>query len=89
MMNAYTGGAVDIYKPYGENITRADANSLYPSEIRNYFPVGVPTQFIGDYTNFKAFRNKLAIVEAKIIAPEYPLLIVKEPDGTNIRPLGE
>jgi DNA polymerase type B, organellar and viral len=92
IMNAYTGGAVDIYKPYGENVTRIDANSLYPSVILNYFPVGVPVQFIGDYKLVSAFKNKLAIVEAKIITPQdlnKPLLIVKEDDGTNIRPLGE
>jgi len=29
----YTGGHVDVYRPYGENMYCYDVNSLYPSVI--------------------------------------------------------
>ena len=46
---SYTGGAVDVYKPMGENIYRYDVNSLYPYVMKNYStPVGSPTLFEGD-----------------------------------------
>lgn len=45
----YTGGAVDVYKPYGENVYWYDANSLYPyMMLINAMPVGTPTYFEGD-----------------------------------------
>jgi hypothetical protein len=45
----YTGGAVDVYKPYGENIYRYDVNSLYPHIMDSTpMPVGTPTYFEGD-----------------------------------------
>ena len=30
LRKSYTGGAVDVYKPYGEKIHVYDVNSLYP-----------------------------------------------------------
>jgi hypothetical protein len=45
----YTGGAVDVYKPYGKNVRRYDVNSLYPSVMHTFpMPVGNPTYFEGD-----------------------------------------
>lgn len=45
----YTGGSVDVFKPYGENIYYYDVNSLYPFVMRNcYMPVGNSTYFEGD-----------------------------------------
>nr|YP_010852503.1 DNA polymerase [Aureoboletus raphanaceus]WGL38732.1 DNA polymerase [Aureoboletus raphanaceus] len=45
---SYTGGATDMYIPYGENIWCYDINSLYPTAMHNFkFPVG----------NFIAFNN--------------------------------
>lgn len=35
LKKGYTGGAVDVYKPYGENIFRYDVNSLYPYIMKN------------------------------------------------------
>lgn len=33
---SYTGGNVDVFKPYGENILQYDVNSLYPSVMSEY-----------------------------------------------------
>lgn len=49
----YTGGAVDVYKPYGKNVHRYDVNSLYPSTmLNNLMPIGNPIYFDGDITKF-------------------------------------
>jgi hypothetical protein len=59
---SYTGGAVDVYKPYGENIKVYDVKSLYPSVmLNNPMPVGNPTYFEGDILN----NNKLWINNEK------------------------
>lgn len=43
---SYTGGAVDVYLPYGENLYLYDINSLYPSVMKEFpMPVGEPTYF--------------------------------------------
>src|SRR5882757_676034 len=50
----YTGGAVDVYKLYGENIFRYDVNSLYPYIMKNsLMPVGSPVYFEGDITKIE------------------------------------
>lgn len=38
---AYYGGAVDVYKPYGESLYYYDANSLYPAAMLKPLPVGL------------------------------------------------
>jgi hypothetical protein len=46
---SYTGGAVDVYLPYGEDLYLYDINSLYPSVMREFpMPVGQPKYFEGD-----------------------------------------
>jgi len=46
---SYTGGHVDVYKPYGENINVYDVKSLYPScMLNNPMPVGNPVYFEGN-----------------------------------------
>lgn len=93
MKKAYKGGAVDIYKPYGEDIKRVDVNSLYPFVIiDNEFPVGVTYKFIGDYREIKYFSDKLGVVEADIETPvklRHPVLITTNDKGINYRPLGK
>lgn len=93
IIKSFTGGAVDIYKPYGENVTRVDVNSLYPYVIISCeYPVGEPIQFIGDYMKLPNFKDKLAIVEAEIETPldlKHPVLIIRNENGINIRPLGK
>ena len=38
---AYRGGAVDVYKPYGTDLYYYDVNSLYPYAMKsNLYPVG-------------------------------------------------
>jgi hypothetical protein len=46
---SYTGGAVDVYKPYGENVKVYDVKSLYPSVMLNKpMPIGNPIYFEGN-----------------------------------------
>jgi DNA polymerase elongation subunit (family B) len=53
---SYTGGAVDVYKPYGENIKVYDVKSLYPSVmLNNPMPVGNPTYFEGNILSNKDY----------------------------------
>jgi len=53
---SYTGGAVDVYKPYGENIKVYDVKSLYPSVmLNNPMPVGNPTYFEGNILKNKDY----------------------------------
>lgn len=43
LRRAYSGGNVDVYKPYGENLYYYDVNSLYPSILQEYpMPCGIP-----------------------------------------------
>jgi DNA polymerase elongation subunit (family B) len=53
---SYTGGAVDVYKPYGENIKVYDVKSLYPSVmLNNPMPIGDPTYFEGNILSNKNY----------------------------------
>lgn len=90
----YTGGAVDVFKPYGKNIYRYDVNSLYPYVMKEYpMPVGNPVYFEGDISliDNKAF----GIFEVEVKSPDninIPLLqvIVKTKNGKRtIAPIGE
>jgi hypothetical protein len=50
---SYTGGAVDVYLPYGENLYLYDINSLYPSAMKRFpMPVGQPSYFEGDILKY-------------------------------------
>lgn len=45
---AYSGGHVDLYRPYGKNLYCYDINSLYPTVMRdNKYPVGPSLYFKG------------------------------------------
>jgi hypothetical protein len=91
---AYTGGAVDIYKPFGNNIKGYEVNSLYPKQMfEKLMPVGNPSYFEGDILSFN--NKPFGIFEVEIIAPEnlnVPILQLKyktEKSGTRtIAPLG-
>lgn len=55
---SFTGGATEMYKPYGENINCYDVNSLYPTSMsQNKFPVGQTYEFIGDIDLFYQLEN--------------------------------
>jgi hypothetical protein len=83
----YTGGHVDVYKAYGENLFYYDVNSLYPYVMANNpFPVGNYTYFEGT----RNLTNLFGIVYANIIAPdklEVPILLTKV-DNRTLAPLG-
>lgn len=78
----YTGGSVDVYKPFAENVYRYDVNSLYPFVMKNFpMPVGDPTYFEGDISKFNSYYNSnerpFGVFEVEVIAPKYikiPLL---------------
>jgi DNA polymerase type B, organellar and viral len=101
LKKGYTGGSVDVYKPYGENIYRYDVNSLYPYVMREYpMPVGNPTLFEGDISiisegnGYNLINRPFGFFEVEITAPEnlgVPLLQtrIKTFGGTRtIAPLG-
>jgi DNA polymerase type B, organellar and viral len=65
----YTGGSVDVFKPYGLNLFSYDFNSLYPFVIKNFpMPVGHPTYFEGDISLKET--NPFGIFEVEITSPE-------------------
>ena len=76
----YTGGAVDVYKPFpkeGEKVFCYDVNSLYPSTMAEFnMPVGAPTYFEGDISKIGPgsgynLTNKLfGFFEVEIEAPK-------------------
>ena len=58
LRESFTGGATEMYKPYGENINCYDVNSLYPTSMsQNKFPVGQTYEFIGDIDLFYKLEN--------------------------------
>jgi len=94
LKKAYTGGSVDVYKPYGRKVNRYDVNSLYPSVMRNNsMPSGYPIFFEGDI--FLKENKPFGIFEVEITAPdklEIPILqlIFKTDKGTKtLSPLGK
>jgi hypothetical protein len=78
LVNAYYGGLVDHYIPYGKNLYYYDVNSLYPYAMTNPMPVGNPTHIIG--TEYIDFENFFGFIKAQIVAPsnlKIPVLPVK------------
>jgi hypothetical protein len=73
---AYTGGIVDVYKPFAKNVKRYDVNSLYPDSMRKYkMPVGSPTFFEGDI--FIKEDNPFGFFYVEVYCPidlKYPVL---------------
>jgi DNA polymerase type B, organellar and viral len=72
MRNSFTGGSVDVFKSYGENLYHYDVNSLYPYIMKNYkFPVGSPIYFEGNILDERLnYYKPFGIFEAEIITPE-------------------
>ena len=94
IQEGYSGGAVDVYKPYGRNIHRYDVNSLYPYIMRNYpMPIGKPTFFEGNkenILNILHIKNKFSFIEVKVTCPDNikaPLLLTRIGNKT-IAPVG-
>jgi DNA polymerase type B, organellar and viral len=91
--SGYTGGAVDMYIPEGENINCYDVNSLYPSQMHSQLmPIGNPTYFKGNILNIK--ENAFGFFYCKITAPDniqHPIIQTKvKIHGVNktISPIG-
>jgi hypothetical protein len=75
--SGYTGGHVDVYKAYGENLYYYNINSLYSYVMANNpFPVGKCIYFEGR----RALKDLFGIVLVNITAPEdleVPILLTK------------
>lgn len=105
LKKGYTGGSVDVYKPFsekGEKIYRYDVNSLYPFVMKNYYmPVGEPIYFEGDITlisrgsGYELINNPFGFFEVEVTAPtnmKIPLLQTRFYSTKGIRtvaPLGK
>ena len=92
---SYTGGAVDVFKPFAKKVYKYDVNSLYPYIMANYnMPVGNPTYWEGDISELDL--NLLGFIETDVIAPKdlnIPFLQTKikskKGEFRTISPLGE
>jgi hypothetical protein len=91
---SYTGGHIDVYKPWGINIFRYDVNSLYPYVMANFpMPVNNIMYFEGDIT--KVNPEAFGFFECKVTTPEYlerPLLQTKvkiNSKNSTVAPLGK
>jgi hypothetical protein len=66
---AFLGGYVDVYKPYGEKVKSYDVNSLYPNSMCKYpLPIGKPTYFIGEKPE-KYIGRVFGFVYVNVYAP--------------------
>jgi len=88
--NAYYGGFVDVYKPYGENVNSYDVNSLYPTSMQNcMMPVGKPTYIEGSDISLS---DIFGFVYVKVYSPDIntPILPYKnnKPPFTTRYPTG-
>nr|YP_009568387.1 hypothetical protein [Orbilia oligospora]QBL02019.1 hypothetical protein [Orbilia oligospora] len=91
--NAYIGGRVDSFTPFGENIKCYDVNSLYPFAMLNPLPGGQAKM-----SNDTNLENYFGVVYAKISTPtnsngdyinlKYPPLPFKCDNGSLINPIG-
>jgi anionic cell wall polymer biosynthesis LytR-Cps2A-Psr (LCP) family protein len=84
-----------VFKPYGKDLIGYDVNSLYPFVMKNMeLPVGKPTYFEGDITQFEDITNKLGFFEVEITSPEkldHPIIQTKLKTSAGYRtvsPLG-
>ena len=89
----YTGGSVDVYSPYGENVYRYDVNSLYPDVmLNNLMPVGLPVYFEGNISlletrPFGIFKVKVKCLEG-MNKPVLQHRIIAEYGARTISPIG-
>ena len=84
LSQAFYGGIVDIYLPYGEDLHYYDVNSLYPFAMKKPIPVGSPVYTnISDEINLDTF---FGFIRAKIVCPHdlhIPVLPVKNNGGRD------
>ena len=53
---AFTGGLVNLYKPFGKNLFFYDINSSYPYSMTQYLPSGDPIYHSSNFFNSKKFN---------------------------------
>lgn len=93
---SYTGGACDVYKPFGENLYIYDVNSLYPFVMMNRpMPVGDIKFFEGDISLITEWKDLFGFMQVEITAPanmKHPILQTKLKVGKaglrTVAPLG-
>ena len=67
--SSYFGGITEVYKPYGENLSYLDVNSLYPFVALNPMP-GLNCQWIESYNSEGLdLSNLFGVFYAKVITP--------------------
>lgn len=84
---AYYGGIVDVYRPYGTGLYYYDVNSLYPHSMLEDMPVG---EAVFEESNSIRLEDTFGFYYAHITVPEgleIPVLPVKE-GGRMICPGG-
>lgn len=84
--NAYYGGIVDVYKPFGRRVLSYDVNSLYPSVMSKcLMPIGKHIYFEGE----RPLKDVFGYVQVDVEAPNIktPFLPLKTENGT-IYPTG-
>jgi len=77
--DAYYGGGVDVYKPYGRDLYYYDVNSLYPYSMLKDMPVGNPIQ-----TSNSNLNEIFGFVKATVTSPpniKKPILPFKSDKG--------
>jgi len=75
---AFTGGYVDVYKPFSENVRSYDIVSLYPSSMKNYpMPIGDPKYIEGENLNLKDLFGFLYVDVEAPLDIKIPLLQYK------------
>ena len=85
---AYYGGIVDTYIPFGHNLHYYDVNSLYPYSMLKDMPVGSPTFIEGDHIDLNSI---FGFFYADISTPtniHIPVLPVKLKSGITLCPKG-
>lgn len=83
---AYFGGIVDVYKPYGKDLYYYDINSLYSHSMIKDMPVGNPSYVEGELDLMTSFGFYFAEIEAPK-GLDIPVLPVKR-DGRTLCPTG-
>ena len=94
MRNAYYGGRVDTFTPYGTSVNCYDVNSLYPLAMLRHMPIGQAIK-----TNDTELDNYFGVVYVEVETPKdkygfyielkYPPLPFKDDKGNLINPIGK
>lgn len=68
LRQGYTGGSVDAFIPYGQNIYYYDVNSLYPFVMKKYpMPVGAPLYFEGNILDNNLHSHLISKVKTQTL----------------------